>query len=64
MPALSEPIKMNPPKLNKTWHAKHKMPPHATLDQRIRWHLQHRRRCGCRPIPPKLAEAMKAKGLL
>jgi hypothetical protein len=55
---------MNPPKLNKTWHANHKMPPHATLEQRIRWHLQHRRHCGCRPIPPKLAQAMKAKGLL
>jgi hypothetical protein len=55
---------MNPPKLNKSWHAQHKMPPKATLDQRIRWHLEHRQHCGCRPIPAKLAEAMKAKALL
>jgi hypothetical protein len=53
-----------PPKLNKAWHEKHRMPPRATLEQRIRWHLQHRRHCSCRPIPPKLAAAMEAKGLL
>ena len=35
--------------------AKHRMPAGATLEQRIRWHLQHRKYCGCRPIPPKLA---------
>ena len=52
------------PKLNKAWHAKHKMPAKATLEQRMRWHLNHRKHCGCRPIPKKLATSMKAKGLL
>jgi hypothetical protein len=55
---------MKPPKLNKAWHAKHRMPARATLEQRIRWHLQHRRHCSCRPIPPKLATAMAARRLL
>jgi hypothetical protein len=55
---------MKPPKLNKAWHAANRMPARATLEQRIRWHLEHRKHCGCRPIPPKLAEAMKARGLL
>jgi hypothetical protein len=55
---------MTPPKLNKTWHAIHRMPVNATLDQRIQWHLEHRKYCGCRTIPTKLAATMKARGLL
>jgi hypothetical protein len=55
---------MKRPKLNKTWHSKHKMPARATLAQRIRWHLEHRKHCGCRSIPEKLAAVMKTRGLL
>jgi hypothetical protein len=55
---------MNVPKLNKAWHAKNRMPARATLEERIQWHLEHRKRCGCRPIPAKLAETMKARGIL
>ena len=55
---------MKPTKLNRAWHEKHQMPAKATLAQRIRWHLEHRKHCGCRPIPAKLAETMKAKGLI
>jgi hypothetical protein len=55
---------MKPPKLNKAWHEKHKMPKKATLEQRIRWHLAHRKHCACRPIPSKLADEMCARGLL
>jgi hypothetical protein len=55
---------MKPPKLNKVWHEKHRMPPGATLDQRIRWQREHRKNCSCRPIPSKLAQTMKARGLL
>jgi len=50
--------------LNKSWHMKHKMPKKATLEQRIRWHLAHQKQCGCRPIPAKLAELMKSRGLI
>jgi hypothetical protein len=55
---------MKPPRLNKAWHEKHRMPAKPTLEQRIRWHLEHRQHCACRPIPAKLAAVMKAKGLL
>jgi hypothetical protein len=53
-----------PAKLNKAWHAKHQMPANATLEQRIRWHVAHRKHCACRPIPTKLAAAMKDRRLL
>jgi hypothetical protein len=39
------------------------MPRNATLDQRIAWHLAHAEACGCRPIPGKLLEEMKARGI-
>jgi hypothetical protein len=32
--------------LNAAWHMKHKMPPKATLDQRVAWHLEHQKQCG------------------
>jgi hypothetical protein len=27
------------------------MPKNPSMDARIRWHLQHSRYCGCRPVP-------------
>lgn len=39
------------------------MPPHATLDERIQWHLEHRRHCSCRGIPEKLKEEMSRRGI-
>lgn len=50
-------------KLNKTWHMKHPMPPNATVEQRVKWHSDHVKHWACRPIPGKLLEQMKAKGL-
>ncbi|MBI2897704.1 MAG: GNAT family N-acetyltransferase [Deltaproteobacteria bacterium] len=44
--------------INARWHAAHPMPKRPTVDQRIRWHEQHQRHCGCRPIPAKLAALM------
>ncbi len=41
-------------KLNKEWHLQHPMPTNATLDQRIAWHLEHKKNCECRDIPEKL----------
>jgi hypothetical protein len=41
--------------LNKAWHSTHRMPAKATMDQRIRWHVQHAKNCGCRPIPKSVA---------
>jgi hypothetical protein len=41
--------------MNTEWHRKNKMPTKATEKERLAWHLEHRRECGCRPIPERLA---------
>ncbi len=51
-------------KINKEWHEKHKMPPNPTFGQRVEWHLAHQENCPCRPIPEKLAQEMKKKGII
>lgn len=40
--------------INGKWHKAHRMPKNATLDQRIKWHIEHAKNCGCREIPEKL----------
>lgn len=46
--------------LNAGWHKKHPLPKNPTLQQRIDWHLEHNRNCGCRPgLPEKLKQQMK-----
>lgn len=50
-------------KTNREWHLKHRMPVNATFEQRVKWHLDHQKNCQCRPIPAKLLEEMKKKGL-
>jgi len=49
--------------LNRDWHLAHRMPPNATLDQRIAWHLEHSKACGCREIPASVTKAMKERGI-
>lgn len=44
--------------INKEWHKKNKMPKGATVNQKVQWHADHQRECGCRPIPPKIKEIM------
>ena len=50
-------------KTNAAWHRAHRMPPNATLDQRIAWHLEHAANCGCREIPARLREEMTRRGI-
>jgi hypothetical protein len=38
-------------KLNRAWHEQNRMPKNATLDQRVRWHMEHQANCSCRPAP-------------
>jgi hypothetical protein len=45
--------------LNKSWHLKNKMPENPTLEQRIKWHIQHAKHCSCRPMPDKLRSFIK-----
>jgi hypothetical protein len=49
--------------INAEWHGQNKMPPNATFEQRVPWHLAHEQHCTCRPIPKKLLEEMKKKGI-
>jgi len=50
-------------KINKEWHEKHRMPKNPTIEQRIKWHLEHQKNCSCRPITGKLAEEMRKRGI-
>lgn len=50
--------------LNEAWRLAHPMPPRATTRQRAEWHLEHRRACGCQPVPPRLLEQMVAWGMI
>lgn len=50
-------------KINKTWHKANKMPKHATIGQRIEWHLEHQKNCNCRDIPEKLKAEINKRGI-
>ena len=51
-------------KINKEWHEKNVMPKNATFEQRLAWHLEHRKNCSCRrDLPKKLVEEMKERGI-
>jgi len=47
--------------MNTEWHGKNRMPKNATMEQRARWHEEHARVCGCRPIPPTVQAAMEKR---
>lgn len=49
--------------LNRDWHLAHPMPKRPTEAERIAWHRAHAAACGCRPIPPRLLERMRALGI-
>ena len=34
-----------------------------TLEERIQWHLEHSRHCGCRPLGGKILEEIKKRGI-
>ena len=48
-------------KINKTWHERNRMPRNATTEQRLQWHRQHQKHCGCRPIPEGLKRLLGRK---
>jgi len=53
---------MKASKINAEWHLAHRMPKNPTLDERMQWHIEHAKNCGCREMPPKLkAEFAKWK---
>jgi hypothetical protein len=40
--------------LNKEWHRSNRMPPRATREQRLKWHVAHACACACREIPDSI----------
>ena len=50
-------------KFNKEWHVKNRMPKNATFEERVKWHLSHKKHCSCRPIPDKLLNEMISKNI-
>jgi hypothetical protein len=50
-------------KINAEWHKKNPIPKNPTIEQRIKWHLEHQKNCSCRPIPEKLIEEMEKRKL-
>jgi hypothetical protein len=50
-------------KINAAWHQAHRMPKNPTIDQRIAWHIDHAKHCGCRPIDGKMRDEILKRGL-
>src|SRR5262249_40232266 len=43
--------------INREWHEQNKMPAGANAGQRLAWHEEHQKHCGCRPIPKSLLKS-------
>ncbi|MGB9553288.1 MAG: putative immunity protein [bacterium] len=48
---------------NTEWHLKHQLPDHPTLEQRVRWHMEHARNCPCPSGNEDLIEELKRRYL-
>jgi hypothetical protein len=51
------------PKVNAAWHEKNPMPKGATMEMRIKWHLEHQTKCGCNEIPKSVRMHLKKRGM-
>lgn len=47
--------------MNTDWHDAHVLGAKAPMAERVRWHLQHAARCGCRPIPKDVQDVIDEK---
>lgn len=50
-------------RINPEWHKAHVMPKNATEEQRIAWHVEHAKHCGCREITSGVAELFRKHGV-
>jgi hypothetical protein len=48
-------------KINKEWHSNNKMPKNPSMEDRIKWHVEHSKNCTCRSMPIKIAEEIKKR---
>ena len=51
-------------KINKEWHLKNKMPSKPTLEDRLKWHLEHSKNCTCRKMPILIRREIIERNLL
>lgn len=49
------------PVFNKERHISNRMPLKATLDQKIKWHIEHIAHCKCRPIPEIIKQEIQKR---
>jgi hypothetical protein len=47
--------------MNTDWHSEHVLGAKASMEERVRWHLQHTAKCACRPIPKDVQDAIDRK---
>lgn len=40
--------------INAVWHRAHRMPKNPTPAQRVDWHVDHAKHCGCRAMPDSI----------
>lgn len=45
--------------MNRAWHRAHPMPKSLTKEERLKWHLEHAKECGCREIPESLRKGSR-----
>jgi len=46
--------------MNAAWHAGHRVSRKATPAERLRWHVEHQRACGCRPLTAAMKKTLEA----
>jgi len=47
---------------NARWHAAHRMPANASLNERVKWHVAHAAHCACRPMPATVVAEIERRG--
>jgi hypothetical protein len=47
--------------INEGWHKANRMPSNPSVDQRVEWHLEHAKNCGCRPIPDSVQHEIEKR---
>ena len=44
--------------INEDWHRAHPMPDHPSEAERLAWHADHARECGCREAPARFQKRL------
>ncbi|MHB1133777.1 MAG: putative immunity protein [Chloroflexota bacterium] len=47
--------------INTEWHARHRLSDKPTVDQRVKWHIEHARHCACRSVDGELLDELQRR---